>query len=580
MKLPFNRYWNLLVRYLRPQWISVVWLALLLSASILLQLANPQIMRWFIDAAMAGSETSVLTRLALIFIAIAFVQQALAVGATYLSENVGWIATNGLRSDLAQHCMRLDLSFHKARTPGELIERIDGDITTLANFFTQFAIQLLGNGALLIGIVVALGLEDWRVAAGLIVWVVAGVVLLRRMQQVGVPLWAESRQASAELFGFLEERMAGTEDIRSSGATGYVMRRLFGFMYTLYQRTRRAELVTALLYNAGQSMFIMASATGLGLGAYLYTQGSTTIGGVYLITYYIGLLTTPLERILRQIQDLQKASASIGRIEELAQTRSALVDGPGADFPPGALPVEFDRVSFGYDPDKLVLDELSLTIAPGTVLGVLGRTGSGKTTLIRLLLRLYDPTAGSVRLGGIDLRAATLQQLRSRVGVVTQDVQLFRASVRDNLTFFDRSISDERILAAIEELGLTSWLRSLPHGLDTLLASGGGLSAGQAQLLAFARVLLKDPGVIILDEASSRLDLATERLIEQAIDRLLQGRTGIIIAHRLSTVERADQILILENGHIREHGPRSMLVDDPGSRFSHLLRTGLEEALA
>lgn len=580
MKLPFSRYWNLLVRYLRPQWLSVVVLGILLSVSIIFQLINPQIMRWFIDAAMAGSETNVLTRLALLFIGIAFVQQALSVGATYLSENVGWIATNGLRSDLAQHCMQLDLSFHKARTPGELIERIDGDITTLANFFTQFAIQLLGNGALLVGIVVALGLEDWRVAAGLTVWVVAAVVLLRRMQLVGVPLWAASRQASAELFGFLEERMAGTEDIRSSGATNYVMRRLFSFMDTLFQKTRRAELVTALLYNAGQSMFVLASATGLGIGAYLYMQGSTTIGGVYLITYYIGLLTTPLERILRQIQDLQKASASIGRIEELSQTRSVLVDGPGAAFPSGALAVEFDRVAFGYDPAQLVLDDLSLNLAPGTILGVLGRTGSGKTTLIRLLLRLYDPTAGVVRLGGVDLRDATLEQVRGQIGVVTQDVQLFRASVRDNLTFFNGSISDERILAAIDELGLGAWLRSLPNGLDTLLASGGGLSAGQAQLLAFARVLLKDPGVIILDEASSRLDLATERLIEQAIDRLLQGRTGIIIAHRLSTVERADQILIMEDGHIREHGPRSELIGDPASRFSHLLRTGLEEALA
>ncbi|MFP4396333.1 MAG: ATP-binding cassette domain-containing protein, partial [Anaerolineales bacterium] len=209
-----------------------------------------------------------------------------------------------------------------------------------------------------------------------------------------------------------------------------------------------------------------------------------------------------------------------------------------------------------------------------------GRTGSGKTTLARLLMRLYDPTEGRVCLGGLPLTTTTRHDVRRRVALVTQEVQLFRASVRDNLTFFNPQIADTEIIAVLRQLGLDAWLASLPDGLDTeLSADGGGLSAGEAQLLAFARVFLFDPSLVILDEASSRLDPATERQIERAIDMLLTGRTGVIIAHRLHTVQRADEVLILEEGRIREHGPRAALAADPTSYFHHLLQTGMEEVL-
>jgi len=221
-------------------------------------------------------------------------------------------------------------------------------------------------------------------------------------------------------------------------------------------------------------------------------------------------------------------------------------------------------------------------------LGLLGRTGSGKSTLVRLLFRFYDPDSGSILFGGggdreslSDIRQLPLAELRQRVGMVTQEIHLFHASVRDNLTFFASSERDERILQVIRELGLGKWYDSLPEGLDTVLESGGGgLSAGEAQLLAFVRVFLQDPRLVILDEASSRLDPATETLLEGAIDRLLRERTAIIIAHRLRTVRRADDILILEAGRVVEYGVRERLVADAASRFSGLLAFGLEEVLA
>ena len=243
---------------------------------------------------------------------------------------------------------------------------------------------------------------------------------------------------------------------------------------------------------------------------------------------------------------------------------------------PGPLAIEFDDVSFSYE-ERGVLDEVSFTLAAGKSLGLLGRTGGGKTTLTRLIARLYDPDRGVVRVGGHDLRSLRSESLRRSVGVVTQDVQLFEATVRDNLTFFAER-PDEEILSVLERVGLGPWIGQL--GLDTRLGAGGqGLSAGEQQLLAFARVFLQDPGVVILDEPSSRLDPVTEMLLATATERLYAGRTVVIIAHRLETVRTADEIMVVDAGRIVEHGSRQALAADPTTRYAALLATGRGDLL-
>ncbi|HEX5414961.1 MAG TPA: ABC transporter ATP-binding protein [Chloroflexota bacterium] len=570
----------ILWRYLVPQRRRVTFLVLLLAASIGLQLANPQILRAFIDRTTSGGELSVLLQLAGLFVVVAVLNQGAAVAEVAVAENVGLTATNELRADLTQHCLELDLAFHRARTAGELIERVDGDVANLSNFFARFVVQIVGNGILVVAVLALLfAVHPWVGAATTLLAVIAMLVLYG-VRNVGAGPWERARAASADLFGFLEERLAGTEDIRSSGAVDYVLRRLAERHRALLRTQLLAMVIGITAGNLGNLLLTLTTVVGLGIGAVLFRGGALTIGAVYLIYAYTRLLSRPIEQLSRQLQDLQKASASLERIRHLFALRPTLVGGR-LRLPAGPLAVDLDRVSFAYDDGEPVLRQVEVLIEPGEVVGLLGRTGSGKTSLARLVARLYDPTDGAVRVGGINLRETSLADLRRAIGVVTQDVQIFRASVRDNLTLFDATISDDAIRTVLETLGLEEWARALPAGMASVLGTGAvGISAGEAQLLAFARVFLRNPGLVILDEASSRVDPATERRIESALDRLLVGRTAIIIAHRLATVERADRIVILDDGAVVEAGRRADLAADPTSRFARLLRVGLAEALA
>lgn len=580
MTITFKQYGELLARYLRPQKVRVFLLVVVLLSSIGLQLVNPQIVRYFIDTATGGGALGSLVNAALLFLGIALFTQVLSVIATYVGENVGWMATNMLRMDLALHCLRLDMPFHKTHTPGEMIERIDGDVTALSKFFSQFVIQVLGNLILMVGVLVLLLREDWRIGLALSAFAALSVYVLNRTRNFAVDAMAGERQASADQFGFLEERLAGLPDIRTNGAGRFVMVGMYRTMRELYKKGRNAWRMEAQMWMITISLFSVGYILTFAVGAYLFQASAITLGTMYLFFQYTEMLRHPLDQITEQLKELQKAAAGIGRVQQLYNIPVEIRDGEGVAFPAGPLSVEFRGVSFGYGEDEMVLHDLSFKLEPGRVLGLLGRTGSGKTTITRLIFRLYDPAEGVIRLGEQSIQFARLDDLREHVGMVTQDVQLFQASVRDNLRLFDTSISDGRILDVLEDLGLGDWYRSLPDGLDTELGpSGSGLSAGESQLLAFTRVFLKDPGLVILDEASSRVDPATEQLIERAVDKLLRNRTGIIIAHRLQTVQRADEILILEEGRIAEHDARSLLAANPDSRFSHLLRTGLEEVL-
>lgn len=582
MSPPFGAYLKLLARYVEPQRRRALLLGVLLLAGIGIQVANPLVIRRLIDSAISpGATSSSLAPPAVAFLLFALVSQGLSIGAAALGEDIGWTATNLLRADLARRCLALDTSFHGEHTAGELVERIDGDVNALAGFFSQLAVQLLGSLLLIVGILIAVVRESLTVGATLSV--IAGIALavLLRLRLLGVRRYAAGRKASADFSGYLEEQLTATEDVRASGAVSYVLRRFHEHSRARLAAERAAGLAGGALSAASIGTFTVVYAVTYGISAHLFREGAITLGTVYLIVHYAELLQRPIQQVMLQIDDLQRARAGIHRIRELTEVPITIRDGRGEALPDGALTVAFDRVSFGYDDRDGVLCALSFELAPRKILGVLGRTGSGKTSLARLLMRLYEPASGVIRLGGVDIRELGLSSLRRRVGMVPQEVRIFHGTLRDNLTLFDRSVPDEAVLSALEELGLGGFCASLPRGLDTLLGAGGRVpSAGEAQLLSLARVLLRDPDVVILDEASSRLDPSTEQRIERALDRLFSGRTGIIVAHRLRTVERADEIAFLEDGQLRERGARDALAADRSSRYHALLRTARGEVVS
>jgi ATP-binding cassette subfamily B protein len=587
-KNTLSQYWNLLVEYLKYQKGRVMLLAFLSLTAIVIKLVNPQIVSYFLDAAEAGTSFEKLITAGGIFMGLAVLGQVVQIYVTFLGENVAWSATNLLRADLALHCLKLDMSFHKKYKPGELIERVDGDVNQLANFFSQMVIRLGSNLLLILGVLLLLWVQSWKIGLSITVISILAVFALNFLNRYTIPRWQAVRESEAQLFGYLEEWLNGTEEIQTSGAKPYIMLRLYHALRARWEKIVSAMRIQVIVSDLPIITSTLAYVAAHIVGNTLFRDSQITIGQLFIIFYYIDVLKGPIWEIERQVEELQRASASINRVAELRKLQPSILDGDGADFHPGPLGVQFNQVNFHYedDPQTKILNQINFELQPGKVLGLLGRTGSGKTTLTKLLFRFHDPSSGSIEVwnspnGSFDLRQATLSQLRENIGMVTQEVQLFQASVRQNLTLFDDSIPDEKILAVIKEVGLWEWFHKLPIGLETRLDSeGSGLSAGESQLLAFGRIFLTNPGLVIMDEASSRLDPATESYIEAAVDKLLNDRTGIIIAHRLNTVQRADEIIILDDGQIAEHGEREVLLADPNSLFSKLLQTGMEEALA
>ena len=587
-------YLPLLATYLKPQRRRVVVLAVFILFGSGLQLLGPQLLSRLIDQAHNGADEAALVRLAAAFLGILVVRLLLSPPTAAISAQVSWTATNALREDLALHCLKLDLSFHTARTPGQLIERVDGDISALSNFFSEFTIRILGGVLLIAGALVLLLLRDWRLGLALVAFTILTALIMRRTQGLATPYFKAIRAALATFSGFVEERLTGAEDLRGMGAVPYAVRRIIALQHDLSRKILRGDMLQRVNQSVMEVMIALGYALTFTLGAFLLGRGLITLGLIFLAFDYTYLISRHLSTITNQLDDLASARASLERAAELWRAPNRLVDGAQTLPKDVPLAVTFQNVSFGYAadqsmlhrpmPHRPVLHQVSFELHPGQKLGLIGRTGSGKTTIGRLLSRFYEVTEGVIRLNGVPIHDLQLANVRRRVGIVTQEVQLFHGSVRDNLTFWDEAIRDADLIDALDQLGLHEWLRRLPNGLDTVLGSdgglssglggglGSGLSAGEAQLLALGRVFLQDPGLVILDEASARLDPVTERWLDEAMGRLLRGRTAVIIAHRLSTVLNTDTILVLDQGRVIEQGPRAQLQHNPASHFAQLLR--------
>ncbi len=575
--------WQRIAGYVRPFWPGVA-AALLLSLLITGSgLALPYLVGIGIDRYIVNQELALdarfagLGRVALPFLGLVILNFVANFLQVTLLEWTGQNIMHRLRQELFSHLLRLDLPFFQNNPVGRLVTRLTNDIQNMNEMFTSVIVTLFNDLIRLAGILALLFWMNWRLALliCLLVPVIFGNIFW--FSRLARKAFRAIRTSLARLNSYLQESISGLEIIQlflreqDAGARFRELNREY-YRHCLHQIT---------IFGIFMPMIEMLSTVAVGMviwyGGNEIIQGRMSLGVLVAFLFYMRLFFQPLRELSQKYSIVQSAMASAERIFQLQDT------GPGLAIPAAPLrpeqvrgAVEFDRVRFGYDPQRPVLVDFSLLVRPGETLAVVGATGAGKSTLINLLERFYDPDQGAIRLDRIDLRRLDPHWLRQRIGLVMQDVFLIPDTVKENI-LLGREIGAEALNRVVEQARLTGVVAQLPQGLATRIGEGGlELSAGQRQLLALARVLARDPRILVLDEATSNVDTETEILVERALEQAMAGRTCIIIAHRLSTVRRADRILVMARGRIVEQGSHQELMAAQGlyRRWQELQNSG------
>ncbi|MGW2088311.1 ABC transporter ATP-binding protein [Streptomyces sp. NPDC001880] len=526
-----------------------------LMASVLATLAGPWLVQHFVNEASAGSAQSVLMAVAGWYLALAVVAGAARIGASFLAVQAGWRIADRLRARLLrQAAVERPVLEVESRQVGETLEQVDGNANIVGKAIAESGFRLLSNIALAVGTIVAMSLVVPVAGLTISVLVVAVCFLLTRMARRSVTRWEAAREQQAGLFGFVGDSLAARDELLLMRRSDWAADHTRSGLDALLRTEGRAYISGRAFWPVTQLCFALAFGIGFGFGLRQLELGAISIGTLTMIYLYVDLLQRPLEEMSSQFGQLQQMAAVLKTAARglAGEHRSAAPQGEAAGLPEGPLEVVFENVSFGYDGTP-VLKDVSFRVPPGGSLGIIGPTGAGKSTVVNLLCGLAGPDRGRVLVGGVEVGGLPPGRFAERVAVLSQRAHVFSATVRENISLFDTSVTAEKVWEALERLDAADWVRALPEGLETRIGTGGrGLSDGEMQILAVARVLVRPYSLLIVDEAASRFDPETERIWAGLLETVVRDCTVVMVEHRTGALRGVDRVMAMEAGCVKE----------------------------
>jgi len=566
------------LRMLRP-WRGRVALALLcIAAQVGCLLTGPALVRHAIDAGINANDGHVIDVTALAYVVVAVAALVFGRFAIILTAQVGETYLRDLRVQVFHHLLDLGLDFFEAEQTGRLVARMTSDVDALQELVQAGITSMLMNALLFFGALVVIFVMSWQLALCTLFVVPPAVYATRWFRRESNRAYLEVRERIGTNLATLQEGLAGVRVVQAFSREQAFTGRFETTNEAQYEANMETIRISTRYFPFMEGLGIAATAVIVGLGGYFASENIVSVGTVAAFVLYLNNLFEPVQQLSQQYNIVQSSGAAMKKLFGLLDEQPTITERPGAvDLPPdGAIAVE--HVSFAYGSNADVLHDVNLTIGRGERLALVGPTGAGKSTLAKLIVRFYDPRAGSISMGGVDLRDATLASLRRRIVVVPQEGFLFSGTVRDNVRVGRPDATDAEVDAAIDALGVRDRFRSLPDGLDTEVRERGSrLSAGERQLVSLARAALADPAVLVLDEATSNLDPGTERVVERALERLTRDRTVVVVAHRLSTAARADRVGVVDDGVLAELGTHDELIRREG-RYAALYASWIAAA--
>lgn len=559
-----------LFHYIRPYSQQMIWaLALMITAS-LLSVLGPWIVGRAIDEGIRKGAIGTLRFWTVIFLIVIVLEWLTNYKRISLMAYVGTRIVADVRLALFNHLQTLSLNFYNQYSVGRLMSRLISDVGVLQEFVAWSITGLARASFTLLGIMVAmLMLNGWL--ALITFMVLPFMIFLTNYWRVHVRYaYRATRQRLALINGYLNESISGIRVTKSFSRERENFQHFDDLNYVFYKANLSANRLSALFFSGVDFMGSLAMALVVGVGGWLVIGEVLTAGTLVAFVLYINRFFEPIRELAQRYNNFQATMASLERISALLDTQPDLVDAPNAKWLPSIEGrVNFDNVYFGYNDGEMVLQGITLHAEPGEKIALVGETGAGKSTVVRLLARFFNPTQGVLKVDGFDLREVTQASLRRQLGIVLQDTFLFSGSIADNIRYGRLDATQEEVEAAAKTVGAHEFISKLPEGYKTLVGENGvNLSVGQRQIISFARVLLANPRLLILDEATNSVDTTTEKQIQKALDTLMQGRTSFVIAHRLSTITTADKIVVLDQGRIIEMGTHQELLQKKGRYFS------------